>query len=236
MTMRKPGYWSGCLLVCVLATMLLNAQAQQPTTTPLEPNPNPYAIGRIFSQGIPTGYQLQHAGELPANEGGGSYLIIQEPNQQIMAVLVDIEDMGWLKTTRLKSANPVTVAQHLLSQYFPNQPKTKVTENKAEKPQHQLATHLLLTDASHQVTPAITLRLLYPQNRAVILLLWQSDKQFPNDTQDFSSLYQFQETQAQSLINEIRVSGTRLPTERYILWRLRHIFKTGVFSHPVEQP
>jgi hypothetical protein len=192
----------------------------------------------IFSHGLPPDYRTVKEGVLPEKEGQGEFIILEQAADKptVTAVIVSVEQLGWLKTNQLKSTNPVVVAKHMLSQFFPDNTRLSVLENKASRHSSQQTFHLLLTDSQGFVEPATTLRILYPKGKAVILLMRQLNQTFPAGADGDKAVinaYRHQEELTKHLMTELRVPDERLLSEQWMLWQLRRIFKENVFTHRV---
>lgn len=197
---------------------------------------NPIAA-TIFTHGSPSDYRILKEGVLSEKkEGQGEFIILQQPDKPVVtAVIVAVEQLSWLKTNQLKSTNPVIVAKHLLSRFFPDKTPLSVVENKASRHASQQTFHLLLSNGQGSVEPATTLRILYPKGKAVILLLRQVDQHYAEGSPELMEAYRHQEGLTKQLMTDLRVPDERELSEQWMLWRLRQIFKESVFTHHVEE-
>lgn len=197
----------------------------------VQANPADPIIGQIFAQGVPVGYQAIQDGNLSAKEGNGVFLVLGSSGNTTKSVIVMLEKMNWLAIREIESASPVTVGKQMVKRFFPEAMPVTISESRQDKSANQFAAHLRVITRSGATEPAIALRLLYPEGKACVIWLWRQD-----DTQDFPLAYQQLESQAKGLIDALPKPTTSGPTvsERYVLWRLQHIFKKGVFTHSVQ--
>jgi len=207
------------------------ADSQKPTVSNDTGLKNSAIVSQIFASTIPADYQVLQAGELTPEEGTGQFLVLTSDSSNTKVVIMDLDKLSWLKTKEIESTNSAKVGKQLVSRYFPEVEPVFIDEDKQENDPSQYAPHLRVTRAQGVVEPAIVLRLLYPKSKAYILFLWQNA-----NVQSFPQAYQQLENQAKTIIKGLREPpsmGTKA-SERYILWRLRHLFKRGVFTHWVE--
>jgi len=209
----------------------LAVPGQQPIATNSAGIEDRSIVSHIFARSLPADYQLLQAGELTKQEGSGEFLVLTSTSSNTKVVIVELDQLSWLKTKEIESTNAAKVGKQLVRQFFPEMGPVSITEDKQENSSSQYAPHLRMTAFQGVTEPAIALRLLYPKNKAYILFLWQQP-----GVQGFSLAYQQLENQAKLIIRELREPTTTDTefSERYILWRLRHIFKNGVFTHLVE--
>jgi hypothetical protein len=188
-------------------------------------------VSKVFNSSIPAEYQMLQAGTLTDPEGDGEFLILAATSSKTKVVIISLDNLSWLKTKEIESTNSAKVGKQLVSRFFPEAGPVSIAEDKQESSPSQYAPHLRVAISQGVIEPAIALRLLYPKNKAYILFLWQQDK-----VQNFPMAYQQLENQAKNIISGLRAPSTKdsRVSERYILWRLRHIFKKGVFTHLVE--
>jgi hypothetical protein len=203
--------------------------AEQPAAKNQAPISANSVITKVFSHGVPTGWESVQAGELTKQEGEGNFLVLTTSNKMTKLVIVELEKLSWLKTKEVESANPVKVGNQLIKRFFPEALPVAITEDQQGKKSDQFASPLRITSSKGVSEPAIALRLIYsPKAKGYILLLWQQQT-----VQNFSLSYQQLESQAKVVLKELKVpaqTGTTV-SDRYMLWRLRHIFKKGVFTH-----
>jgi|GEM_PF-2059256 len=196
-------------------------------------NPKP-----IFASGLPTGSVLIQEGSLTPKEGVGTYQIFSYPKSDIRAVIVSAEKLSWLKVTQLKSANPLIVSRHILTRFFPTpagEETPTITRHDGLNFREQVGSHILITSKPDHDEPAITLRILFPKGRVVFLLMRQSFAKTP-DKDAIAASYQLQEGLAQQLMDSLYIPNTSKLSENLILYRLRRIFKEGVFTRHASRP
>ena len=214
-----------------LMLFLMTVYGQQPVEANDTSMGNNSIVSDIFARPVPDDYQLLQSGELPKQEGNGEFLILASTRSNTKMVILALDQLSWIKTREIESANAVKVGKQIVRRFFPDLGPVSITEDKQENSSSQYAPHLRMTTVQGVTKTAIALRLLYPKNKAYILLLWQ-----PTSVQNFSLAYQQLEDQAKIIIRELKEPSTidTQFSERYILWRLRHIFKKGVYTHLIE--
>jgi len=212
---------------CFLSTSSINAVEPPSQTVSTNSQRKP-----IFSNGLPAGTTLIEEGSLSPKEGVGTYQIFSYPKSNIRAVIVSAEKLSWLKVTQLKSANPLIVSRHILARFFPTPPgedAPTITRHDGLNFREQVGSHLLICTKPDHDDPAITLRILFPKGRVVFLLMRQAFAKTP-DKDAIAASYQVQEGLAQQLMDSLYIPDTSQLSENLILYRLRRIFKEGVFT------
>jgi hypothetical protein len=216
----------------------LSASFVQAAETPGQTTATSIQHKPIFSNGLPTGTTMIEEGSLSPKEGVGTYQIFSYPKSNIRAVIVSAEKLSWLKVTQLKSANPLIVSRHILTRFFPTsagEETPTITRHDGLNFREQVGSHLLITTKPDHDEPAITLRILFPKGRVVFLLMRQSFVKTP-DRDAIAASYQLQEGLAQQLMDSLYIPDTSQLSENLILYRLRRIFKEGVFTRHVAGP
>jgi hypothetical protein len=185
----------------------------------------------VFAHSVPTDYQLVQAGKLQEQAGNGNFLVLDSNSKHTKVVIVALEKLSWLKTKKIESASAEKVGKQLVTQFFPELQSVTITEEPQDKGSTQYASRLRIAHRQGIVKPAIALRLIYPKNKAYVLLLWKQGNIYR-----FSQAYADLEAQAKVIIRELREPSQVNDqfSERYMLRRLRHIFKNGVFTHLVK--
>jgi hypothetical protein len=216
---------TSCLTLPLMAEELPSEQ----TTLAMQQPAMQQAIEEIFGVREPGNYRTRQGGPLTGTDGTrGFYLIMAEPEAKVLALVADVRTAGNGEGKILKEDNLEAVTAHLFKNYIGVGQAFNVDVRDHEKMRLAKGKHgvarMAVTFADGYVEPDMILRLEYPNNRTVVLLLGMPEAGGPRSRSNFSEAYQKMEGEARAIISQTTLSQKLLPTERYILWRLREIF------------
>lgn len=186
-------------------------------------NLNNGAVEAVFTEEVPVPYQVVAADALDSGQKAqGFYTLLKNPETATQILILDIRQT--LKDSPYLDDNLAVASKTLLCKYpllsGPAPLNVKAEPVQAASPDHRLA-NLEIWSANNQLKPGFIGWLKYPANRVVILLLTApalADK--ATILERDAGL----RAEANRLLPAIRPSDKLLPSERYMLWRIRHIF------------
>jgi hypothetical protein len=187
------------------------------------------AIAEIFGNQPPAPYKTQQGGVVnEPDKTHGYYLLLSDPVSDVVALIMDIRMTGRREGLLLRKGSFKRVAEQLSRKYLKTSRPVEIDIN-LEKLElasdHHGVGRLTVTDKNGFTQPQLILRLHYEHGRTVIVLLGLPNASTPpGHSRDFSQAYQLLEQEARKIIGQIRISSPLLPSERYMLWRLRQIF------------
>ncbi|WP_373531515.1 hypothetical protein [Vampirovibrio sp.] len=190
---------------------------------------NQSALDAIFSNGLPAPYEATSSQALntTSNEAVGFYAFLENPKTQSQVILIDIrqadqrsfyltEDLGRLAKTLLTQAGPTMPIASPLSVPI----SLKIQPLRSNAAENQLA-NLKIAQPKGVDQLGFIGRLKFSQDRHIVLLLLNAHYPEVLLATENTPL----RLEANTLIDTLRNTDKTLPSERFILWRLRRIFK-----------
>lgn len=181
---------------------------------------NQNALEAMFIDGVPLPYQAEKAAMLNTqNQVVGFYAVLKNQETQSDVILVDIRQSEG--SSFYVKNNLETLSRTLLKNYGAIVPTTiQMRSVTAIFKRHELA-NLKFSFVNGVTQLGLVGRLQYSDDRYIILLLVSP----AYDTEFFSAENTPLRNEANELLSALRSTEKPLPSERYILWRLRRIFK-----------
>lgn len=178
------------------------------------------SVDALFTDGVPLPYQAQEVGAINSEVGlTGFYALMTNPETGSEVILLDIRQIR--RDSSYITSSLGMLARELLSVYRgENMATIRTTPAESSSANHALG-NLRIASPDGQVESGFIGRLKAAKDRYIILLLTASSRGRAGGTD--SRTVSLRE-EANELIPHIRSTEKPLPSERYILWRLRHIF------------
>lgn len=210
---------SGFALIVVLSLAFISPAMADRMADQLSPCVGQASVDALFTDGVPLPYQAQEVRAINSETGlAGFYALMTNPETGSKVVLLDIRQVR--RDSRYITSSLGMLTTELLSFYRGENAATiRTTPVESSSPNHALA-DLRIASPDGQVESGFIGRLKTSKNRYIILLLTASSGNRLSKGSPLPSLRE----EANDLMRHVRSTDKPLPSERYILWRLRQIF------------
>lgn len=101
-----------------LILFLMTVYGQQPAEANDTSMGNSSIVSDLFARPIPDDYQLLQSGKLTKQEGNGEFLILASTSSNTKMVILALDQLSWIKTREIESANAVKVGKQIAKRFF----------------------------------------------------------------------------------------------------------------------